>query len=194
MALLTESEVRAAARQTHHRLHESYNQVLAKAAQTTEDHFDIFLSHSINDAEIVRGAHILLGNLGYSVYVDWIVDQDLNREEVSRGTAIQLKKRMRQCDSLLYLSTENATRSKWMPWELGFFDGYSKGRVAILPVTKDQKEEYKGQEYLGIYPYAEIELIRNTQRRALWVSRSTDRYGSFENWLEKGSKAIIKRF
>lgn len=193
MALLTEAEVRSAARQTHHRLYESYDQVLAKAAQTTEDHFDIFLSHSINDAEIVRGAHILLGNLGYTVYIDWIVDQDLDRDEVSRDTAVQLKMRMRQCDSLLYLATENASRSKWMPWELGFFDGYSNGRVAILPVTKDRKHEYKGQEYLGVYPYADIELIKNTQRRALWVNRSIGKYGSFENWLQKGNQALVKR-
>ena len=90
MAILTEAEVRSAARQTRDSLYESYDEVLAKAARTTEDHFDIFLSHSIKDAEIVRGAHVMLKRLGYSVYVDWIVDRDLDREEVSRDTAIQL--------------------------------------------------------------------------------------------------------
>lgn len=193
MALLTESEVRSAARQTHDRLYKSYNDVLAEDAQTLEDHFDIFLSHSIKDAEIVRGAHILLRRMGYAVYVDWIVDRDLNREEVSRETAIQLKKRMRQCNSLLYLATENASRSKWMPWELGFFDGYSNGRVAILPITKDQNDEYEGQEYLSVYPYVDIASAQNTQRRQLWVNRSINRYGSFSNWIKEGNRAIIKR-
>ena len=98
MALLTEAQVRSAARQTHDGLYESGDEVLAKSVRTIEDHFDIFLSHSIKDAEIVRGAHILLQRLGHSVYVDWIIDRDLNREEVSRDTAIRLKKRMRQCD------------------------------------------------------------------------------------------------
>jgi hypothetical protein len=193
MTLLTEAEVRSAARQTHYRLLESYGQVLAKAARTTEDRFDIFLSHSIKDAEIVRGAHILLEDLGYKVYVDWIVDQDLDREKVSRDTAVKIKTRMKQCNSLLYLATENATGSKWMPWELGYFDGYSSGRVAILPVTKGQKNEYEGQEYLGVYPYADIELMESTQRRTLWISRSIGRYGSFDNWLKVGNKALVKR-
>jgi len=193
MALLTESEVRSAARQTHDRLYESYDQVLAKAARTTEDHFSIFLSHSIKDAEIVRGAHILLTRLGYSVYVDWIVDRDLDREEVSPETAIQLRGRMRQCDSLLYMSTQNSISSKWMPWELGFFDGYSNGRVAILPITRSQRDEFEGQEYLGVYPYVDVAEIRNTQRRALWVNRSTNRYGLFGNWLKEGDRAITKR-
>ena len=185
--------MRSAARQTHDRLYESYDEVLAKSVRTIEDHFDIFLSHSIKDAEIVRGAHILLQRLGHSVYVDWIIDRDLNREEVSRDTAIRLKKRMRQCDSLLYLATENASRSKWMPWELGFFDGYSNGRVAILPIMKNQEDEYDGQEYLGIYPYADIELAKNTQRDALWVNRSISRYGSFGDWLREGNRAITTR-
>ncbi len=80
-----------------------------------------------------------------------------------------------------------------MPWELGFFDGYSNGRVAILPITKNQKDEYEGQEYLSVYPYVDIDLIRNTQRRALWVNRSIDRYGPFSEWLKEGNRAIIKR-
>ena len=121
MALLTEDNVRAAARQTHDRMYKSYSKVLEEAAETTEDDFDIFLSRSIKDAEIVRGAHVILKRLGYSVYVDWIVDPELDRAEVSRSTAVHLKKRMRQCKALLYLSTQNSVGSKWMPWELGFF-------------------------------------------------------------------------
>lgn len=39
-----------------------------------------------------------------------------------------------------------------MPWELGYFDGYSSGKVAILPVLDYEYETFSGQEYLGIYP------------------------------------------
>jgi hypothetical protein len=194
MALLTESEVRSAARRTHERLSESYGRVLAKAANTTEERFDIFLSHSIRDAEIVRGAHILLKRLGYSVYVDWIVDRDLDREAVSPATALQLKRRMRQCESLLYLATKNTSDSKWMPWELGFFDGYGDGRVAILLVFEGQRHEYEGQEYLGVYPYVDVRLVRGTQGRAMYVSRSSHRYGSFNDWLRDGNSAIRERY
>ena len=43
--------------------------------------------------------------------------------------------------------------SKWCPWELGLFDGISNGKCCILPVIKEKKDFYKGQEYLGMYPY-----------------------------------------
>tara|TARA_B100000446_G_C10520900_1_gene330315 strand:- start:339 stop:581 length:243 start_codon:yes stop_codon:yes gene_type:complete len=39
-----------------------------------------------------------------------------------------------------------------MPWELGYFDGLSKGAVAVLPLVDYASESYRGQEYLGLYP------------------------------------------
>ena len=41
-----------------------------------------------------------------------------------------------------------------MPWELGYFDAL-RGRCAVVPVTmrKQYEDYYKGQEYLGLYPY-----------------------------------------
>jgi hypothetical protein len=42
-----------------------------------------------------------------------------------------------------------------MPWELGFFDGYRPGQVAILPLVRTSGETFEGQEYLGLYPYVE---------------------------------------
>jgi hypothetical protein len=142
MALLTESVIRATAQSTAARLQKSHRTVLSEAAETEADSFDIFLSHSIKDAEIVSGARSVLIGLGYSVYVDWIVDSEMDRGYVSSDTAAILKWRMRQCSTLLYLATENSGGSKWMPWELGFFDGYSTGRVAIFPVTKDQRPHF----------------------------------------------------
>ncbi len=164
----------------------------AKAARTTEDQFDIFLSHSIKDAEIVRGSHVILKRLGYSVYVDWIVDPELDRAEVSRATALHLKKRMRQCNALLYLSTQNSVGSKWMPWELGFFDGFSRGRVAILPVANRERDDYVGQEYLSIYPYADVAPIEGTRKHTLWINRSETYYGQFDQWRLIGQKAMSK--
>ena len=38
-----------------------------------------------------------------------------------------------------------------MPWELGYFDAL-KQKVAILPLVNKSDDEYKGQEYLGLYP------------------------------------------
>ncbi|MCA6218104.1 hypothetical protein KGA65_16335 [Ideonella sp. B7] len=55
-------------------------------------------------------------------------------------------------NALIYLATDAATTSKWMPWELGFFDGYRPGGVAIMPVLDKETDGFAGQEYLGLYP------------------------------------------
>jgi hypothetical protein len=42
-----------------------------------------------------------------------------------------------------------------MPWELGYFDGIKTGYVWILPLVAQDDSEFKGQEYLGLYPPVE---------------------------------------
>lgn len=45
--------------------------------------FDIFLSHSIRDSELVLGVKVVLEDAGKSVYIDWIEDPALDRAQVS---------------------------------------------------------------------------------------------------------------
>jgi hypothetical protein len=59
---------------------------------------------------------------------------------------------MRQSGSLVWVATEAASESKWMPWELGYFDGYRPSQVAILPLVDRPGQLFKGQEYLALYP------------------------------------------
>lgn len=117
------------------------------------DTYDVFLSHSISDSDLVLGIKTLLEErFNLRVYVDWVEDKQLNRDSVNVNTAETLRKRMQQSNSLFYLTTENSSKSKWMPWELGYFDGYKPNKVAILPVLKNSFDTFKGQEYLGLYP------------------------------------------
>ena len=84
----------------------------------------------------------------------------LSRNHITSDTAKVLKKRMQQSTVLLYLATESATNSKWMPWELGVFDGMKPNKVGILPVQDTPYESFNGQEYLGLYPAIQKEQIR----------------------------------
>ncbi|MFC8752688.1 TIR domain-containing protein [Pseudomonas oryzihabitans] len=163
MAFFTQAEARKAAQQAirgSRSARDALNDAQKNYKET--DRFDIFLSHSMVDAELVLGIKVLLEAEGQKVYVDWIDDQALERDRVTAKTADVLRKRMRQSESLLYVATENAPKSKWMPWELGYFDGFKNGGVAILPVLDKSDSSFEGQEYLGLYPVITRErLIRS---------------------------------
>ncbi len=114
--------------------------------------YDVFLSHSFSDADLILGAKKILERQGFTVYVDWIEDPQLNRNNVTKETALHIKGRMHSCKRLVYATSENAKHSKWMPWELGYFDGHKPGQVAIMPLMESEYEDFKGQEYLSLYP------------------------------------------
>ena len=192
MPLFTISEARTAGRALASRkmktadrivrdLHESY---------TSTKSFDIFLSHSFSDAELILGVWELLTDRGFSVYVDWLIDPILDRENVTPATAAKLRERMKSCSCLVYASSENTTTSKWMPWELGYFDGFRPKKVAVLPLVYATTEDYRGQEYLGLYPYISIGEIKDqpSKGQVLWVNESLSVYVNFSSWLNSDSQ------
>ena len=116
------------------------------------DHFDVFLSHSYDDAATILGIVDLLENEGLRIYVDWIVDPQHDRTKVDRATAENLQRRMRQSASLIYASSTSSRSSIWMPWDLGYFDGLGKqDRISIMPIVGNMPGS-EGQEYLDLYP------------------------------------------
>lgn len=146
--------------------------------------YDIFLSHRSKDANVILGLLDSLNNYGYSVYVDWKEDPQLDRSNINKATSETLKKRMNESKCLLYATTKHAGESKWMPWELGYMDG-KKDKAAILPIFQNDDTstgDYVGQEYLGIYPYA-IEAETTKGINKIWICESSDIYTSFDKWL-----------
>ncbi|WP_262684638.1 toll/interleukin-1 receptor domain-containing protein [Paenibacillus baimaensis] len=146
--------------------------------------YDIFLSHSYSDAKIILGLKLELEEMGHSVYVDWIEDLQLDRSKVTKETAEQLRTRMKRCKCLFFATSDNSTESKWMPWELGYFDGI-KGKVGVIPITNttSQTDAFEGQEYLGIYNYITKGTVQGSNQMALWVHDSSNVYVRFELWL-----------
>lgn len=136
---------------------------LRKAASATPQgtDFDIFLSHASEDARVISGVKALLEAEGLVVYVDWAVDRQLDRTRVDAATAELLRLRMNHSRYLLYASSKSSCSSKWMPWELGYFDGRRPRHVGILPLVVRENDGFQGVEYLGLYPH--IELVTFTQ-------------------------------
>ncbi|MFA3154911.1 toll/interleukin-1 receptor domain-containing protein [Acinetobacter baumannii] len=123
--------------------------------QNQKNNFDIFLSHSSKDKTLILGIKKFIEESGYTVYIDWVDDPQLDRAHVNVTTADVLRIRMRQSKFLIYVDTNNATTSKWMPWELGYFDGYKPNKIGILPIRYNSEGTYIGQEYLDLYPKIE---------------------------------------
>ena len=170
MALLKESDLRSYSTKSSISL-ESFS-----GGELDYKEFDIFLSHSYLDKDLVFRLKNYLEERDLSVYVDWIDDKNLERESVDNETAEILRKRMKQCHSLLFATSSNSTVSKWMPWECGYFDGIN-GKIAILPIANADENSFKGQEYLGLYPY--IDVTSST----IWVNSIKSGYCDIKEWL-----------
>lgn len=162
MAFITLGEARlkgAAARQT------TASRVLKEEVtnlRKSTSRYDIFLSHSFSDADIVLGIKRILeeeGNL--RVFVDWVEHPELDRSRVTAETAAIIRAAMANSNSMIFATSEASPSSKWMPWELGFFDG-SQGasKVAILPLVHAEGAEFRGQEYLALYAKVERRDLR----------------------------------
>lgn len=100
----------------------------------------MFISHSFLDKKLILTLIDLFNNAGYSVYVDWINDKTLDRNNVSPKTAKVIKNRISDCKGLSYIATGNIINSKWCPWELGLADGYAKWK--IMYITSNGRNGY----------------------------------------------------
>lgn len=188
---LTRNRV-TASMESYDRLYENRLFKTANSIYVSEyDSYDIFLSHSYNDRAIIPALKAELEKLGYKVYVDWIDDKLLSRDNVSKDTAKVLQKRMKQSKCLIYATSENSSSSRWMPWELGYFDGIKDKMVGILPIKKygnNFRDDFKGEEYLGLYYYIDKDTIRGENKEALWVKESFTKYIIFDSWLNNGTQ------
>lgn len=179
--ILTESRIRQAAADAKKlRLDESYrrNSMKFDSSQT----YDLFISHSFKDRDIVLGLSHLFTTAGYKIYIDWIDDSNLDRKNVTSETAKIIKNRIRRSTGLSYVSTSNSITSKWCPWELGVGDGMH-GKVCILPIMNIP---FNGQEYLGLYPYLEYSQVSGQNRYEFWVydQKEHNKYRVLKEWLK----------
>ncbi len=115
----------------------------------------IFLSHKHDDLEDLKDIiGFLQSRYGVEVYID---SKDPQMPHKTSGeTATRIKSIIDKCDRFILLATEGAIDSKWCNWELGFGDAKKyRSKIALFPIKpKDSYDyQYKGNEYLEIYPH-----------------------------------------
>lgn len=186
MALYTKSQLREIENSVT--LTESRN--FSDLPKTKPNSFDIFLCHSYLDGKEVKGLYLDLTRKGYSVYVDWIIDPELDRNNVTKETAELIRKRLRSSKTLLLAFSTNATLSKWVPWELGYVDGRTQN-CALVPVADTETESYRRVEYLRLYPILERRERNLSPGTSLFITESANQYVDFKSWI-RGDRPTFK--
>jgi hypothetical protein len=171
-----------------------FSRQILNESKKTHISFDIFLSHSFLDKDVVEGLYIELTLQGYSVYVDWIIDPHLDRGNVTKTTAALIRNRLKSSKTLLLAISVNASISKWMPWELGYVDG-NTNKCAIIPVSKSDNAptSYSGFEYLKLYPFIKKMPTRGLGEK-LFVIEEAKKYVIFDDWLNQNKQPEFKDF
>lgn len=198
-SFLLESQVREAARRRALEAGLESADVLRRDGRSRRTRYDIFLSQTIRDAELVLGVYVLLTEAGYSVFCDWIDTPEDEPRNVTPANAELVRTVMGVCDSLLFLDTPGAAQSLWMCWELGWFDG-ENGHVAVLPVVRDEHPYYSGREFLGLYPVTEIEpdgtlrIVRPPATNSWGVTLfESSNWRDFSRWVERSPSDMRPR-
>ena len=128
-------------------IHSIYNSQLEQMKK-----YDLFLSHSSFDSELLLSLKSVLNHSNVNVYVDWVSDRNaLKRELTNANTANTIIERLKSSKALLYIHTQASQNSKWTPWELGFFHAL-KGKICIYNPDNIEKAPY-----LDIYPIVVLE-------------------------------------
>lgn len=120
----------------------------------TDRKWSIFLSHKHNELEYLERVRYVLESLNTSVYVDW-ADPSM-QHPTDRRTAEALKKKIERYDKFIFIASDAAIASKWCNWEIGYGDAhkYEQEKIALFPIKQDDRE-WKGNEYLQLYPSIE---------------------------------------
>lgn len=128
-------------------IHSIYNSQLEQMKK-----YDLFISHSSFDSELLLSLKSVLNHSNVNVYVDWVSDSNaLKRELTNVNTANTIIERLKSSKALLYIHTQASQNSKWTPWELGFFHAL-KGKICIYNPDNIEKAPY-----LDIYPIVVLE-------------------------------------
>jgi hypothetical protein len=140
-------------------LSESIRETRTFSKSKTENLPTVFISHKhsdLKDQEEVKGIIEIFENLDTKVYID-SMDNKMP-SETSGETAIRIKEVIRYSKKFVLVATEKAIESHWCNWELGIGDTYKYiENIAIIPIKEkgESDSEYKGNEYLQIYPIIE---------------------------------------
>lgn len=127
-----------------------YNSKMMDAASGKHAEYDVFISHSSKNKDLVRKLRqVLEDDYNLSAYIDWEEDAGTNRNDV----ADKIKLAMDRSKSLLYVKTSEADDSQWVAWEVGRYDHINNDKIGVLLIDdeKNSASAWKHAEFLKDY-------------------------------------------
>lgn len=117
--------------------------------------YDLFLSHSSLDKDLILKLKSTLNSLNLNIYVDWLNDQEsLKRELTNVDTAGVIIERLKLCKALIFIYTDDSLKSLWTPWEIGYFHALNR-KVCVF--FSDSVDQNKIPAFIKIYPKVTLE-------------------------------------
>jgi hypothetical protein len=182
-------------------LNESLRETRTFSKGKYESKTTIFISHKhsdLEDLEELEGVMEILEDLGAKIYID-SMDNSMPGHTCG-DTALRIKDVIKHCNKFILIATEKAIESYWCNWELGIGDTYKYiEHIAILPIKEkgEYDRNYKGNEYLQIYPSIDYENGTNRYRnstelipRGYYVCKPKNKEGiryitALKDWLNQ---------
>lgn len=116
--------------------------------------FDVFISHSSADEEMLIPLFRRLNQAGMVAYIDWVNDRErLPREACCAETAAVLRERIRQSRLFLFVVSDESLQSTWCAWELGFAAAVG---MPIYLYYDEPDASVPLPEYLRAYPVIDL--------------------------------------
>jgi hypothetical protein len=132
---------------------------------------DVFISHKKEDLDRARALKRLIKDWKFSCYIDGD-DTELHADNTGpheaprpKALADRIRENLRTCRCLIFAYSARSKRSRWMPWELGFFDGrWGHKQIGLFSLDQIASDQEDGampdecadmtlslQEYLDLY-------------------------------------------
>jgi hypothetical protein len=161
---------------------------------------DVFVSHKLEDKQKAERLAALIGSWGFECYLDandaeldkFYVDTKGRKQQTVQdpaAMAAHIRDSLRTCRCFIYAYSSRSAQSKWMPWELGFFDGrwgrrhiglydLDEATVAGTPRHRDNSvrpDTLSLQEYLQMYEPVDRDGLEAFVRRCVSTRALADR-------------------
>lgn len=108
-----------------------------------QQEYNIFMSHSLLDAQMILQIKSKLNKIGKTVYIDWVNDNVmLDRRNQNEDTWNVLEKRMQQSKQMVYVLTEHSIESPFTEKEVRYFKGLGKDIFVYEPYKNIQRPTY----------------------------------------------------